>query len=227
LEAPIPTPDIDAKGKLDDTAEVRSPDNPFLSDPDDANLGGSGGFEGMAFRPNGHTFYPLLEKSVAGDPADALRIYEFKVNRPGFAHFVGFYRKAVPDHAIGDFTPINSQEYLVIERDGGQGAAVQFKKIFKIDINKIDKDGYIVKEEVVDLLNIADPNDLNGDGSTMFDFPFVTIEDVLVLSEDTILVANDNNYPFSVGRGPGIDNNEIIVLKLDKKLRLNKQIGVQ
>lgn len=78
----------------------------------------------------------------------------------------------------------------------------------------------------MDLLNVRDPSDLNGDGDTMFTFPFVTIEDVLVLDDDKILVANDNNYPFSVGRGPDIDDNEIIVLELDRKLRLSSKLGV-
>jgi len=215
LDAPISTPNINAMGNLDTTTEVRSPDNPFLSAPEEANIGRTGGFEGMAFRPSGYMLYPLLEKSVETDPADALRIYGFQPDGPDFADFVGFYRKTVSNHAIGDFTPINDKEYLVIERDSAQGATAQFKKIFKIDITMIDEDGYVYKEEVVDLLNIDDPNDLNGDGNTTFDFPFVTIENVLVLGEDTILVANDNNYPFSVGRGPDIDNNEIIVLKLD------------
>jgi hypothetical protein len=215
LDAPISTPNINAMGNLDTTTEVRSPDNPFLSAPEEANIGRTGGFEGMAFRPSGYMLYPLLEKSVETDPPDALRIYDFQPDGPDFADFVGFYRKTVSNHAIGDFTPINDKEYLVIERDSAQAATAQFKKIFKIDITMIDEDGYVYKEEVVDLLNIDDPNDLNGDGNTTFDFPFVTIENVLVLGEDTILVANDNNYPFSVGRGPDIDNNEIIVLKLD------------
>ena len=106
-----------------------------------------------------------------------------------------------------------------------QGPSAQFKKIFKINIKQTDKNGVVAKEEIVDLLDIADPNDLNMDGETSFDFPFVTIEDVLVLSEDTILVANDNNYPFSVGRGPDIDNNEIIILKLEQPLRVRPELG--
>ncbi|MEB3886881.1 hypothetical protein [Lyngbya sp. CCY1209] len=71
-----------------------------------------------------------------------------------------------------------------------------------------------------------DPNDVDGDGETTFTFPFVTIEDVLVLDENTILVANDNNYPFSVGRGPDIDNNKIIILELDEPLDLDPRLGV-
>ena len=52
---------------------------------------------------------------------------------------------------------------------------------------------YVAKSEVIDLMNIADPHDLNGDGSTAFTFPFVTIENVLILDGRTLLVINDNN----------------------------------
>ncbi|MGI8504446.1 MAG: calcium-binding protein, partial [Hassallia sp.] len=99
-------------------------------------------------------------------------------------------------------------------------------KIFKVDLSQKDANGFVQKEEVADLLNIQDPNDLNQDGSTSFRFPFQTIEDVLVVDANTILVANDNNYPFSVGRPPGIDNNEIIQLQLDKPLNLDPRVGL-
>ncbi len=223
LEPPVPTPDLDDEGELSSTEFVRSPQNPFLQDPTAANLGSSRGYEGMAFSPDRKTFYPLLEGTVTGDIAGALRIYEFSKGR--FRRLVGFYGLESPTHAIGDFTPVNSREFLVIERDGGQGAAAQFKKIFKIDLREVDEDGFVEKEEVVDLLNIEDPHDLNGDGEEVFRFPFTTIEDVLVLDEDRILVANDNNYPFSVGRPPEIDNNEIIVLRIPRKLRLDHRLG--
>ena len=127
---------------------------------------------------------------------------------------VGYYRLDAPSHAIGDFTPINAREFLVIERDNEQGDAAEFKKIFLVNFSEVDENGFVAKKEVVDLLNISDPNDLNGDGKTTFDFPFVTIEDVLVTAPDTILVANDNNYPFSLGRPPEIDNTEVIQIKL-------------
>ncbi len=203
----------------------------FIEEP---NLRTTRGYEGMAFSPDRQTFYPLLEGAVAGDPDNALRIYEFDPASSSFEDdLVGFYPTDVPGHAIGDFTPINDDEFLVIERDGGQGATAQFKKIFKIDISEVDDEGFVAKEEVVDLLDIDDPNDLNGDGDTNFDFPFVTIENVLVIDEDTILVANDNNYPFSQGRDPNpnddnaiIDNNEIIQIELDEPLDLAPGIGV-
>ncbi|MEL7242277.1 MAG: esterase-like activity of phytase family protein [Cyanobacteria bacterium J06573_2] len=190
-----------------------------------SNLPSSRGFEGMAFSPDRKTLYPLLEGAVEGDPEDALRIYKFDATTSKYTALVGFYQTSVPGHAIGDFTPINDAEFLVIERDGKQGDEAEFKKIFKVDISKIDENGYVEKSEVVDLLNIQDPNDLNKDGETKFDFPFVTIEDVLVIDEKTILVANDNNYPFSTGRDEGIDNNEIILLELDKSLDLDSRLG--
>ena len=224
LEAPITTPDVE-DGALSDTQTVRSPQNPFLADPADANLPRSRGYEGMAFSPNRQTLYPLLEGTVNGDPEGSLRIYEFDPRTATFRGFVGFYPLDVPGHAIGDFTPINNREFLVIERDGGQGPSAQFKKVFKVNTRRVDSDGFVHKEEIADLLDIDDPFDLNQDGDTTFTFPFVTIEDVLVLNERRILVANDNNYPFSLGRGPDIDNNEIIVLRLSEKLRLSSKLG--
>ena len=195
----------------------------------EANLRGSRGYEGMGFSPDRQTLYPMLEGTVFGDPEASLRIYEFDVAASAFEGIAGLYQMEASNHAIGDLTSINDTEFLVIERDGRQGADAEFKKIFKIDLSKVDSEGFVEKTEVVDLLNVADPDDLNGDGETTFTFPFVTIEDVLVLDESTILVANDNNYPFSIGRdlsGSEIDNNEIILLELDEPLDLDPRLGV-
>jgi uncharacterized repeat protein (TIGR01451 family) len=185
-----------------------------------SNLGGSRGIEGMAISLDKKTLYPLLEGTVSGDPANALRIYEFDVPSQKYKGLLGYYRKEDPNNSIGDFTVINQNEYLVIERDNGQGDTAKFKKVYKVDLSKKDQDGYVAKEEVVDLLTIQDPNDLNKDGNTQFKFPFQTIESIVVLDAKTLLIANDNNYPFSVGRPPAIDNNEIIQLELDKPLNL-------
>ncbi|EDX87604.1 Glycerophosphoryl diester phosphodiesterase family [Synechococcus sp. PCC 7335] len=209
---------------------VYSPDHPDVLVGDvESNLPRSRGYEGMAFSPDRTTLYPMLEGTVLGDPDSSVRIYEFDVESSTFEGLVGLYQMEAPSHAIGDFTPINATEFLVIERDGEQGDDAEFKQIFKVNLSALDEDGFVQKEAVVDLLNIADPNDLNDDGQTTFDFPFVTIEDVLVLDEDTILVANDNNYPFSIGRdrnGEIIDNNEIIQIKLDQPLVLDARLGV-
>ncbi|OLP15879.1 glycerophosphodiester phosphodiesterase [Leptolyngbya sp. 'hensonii'] len=202
------------------------PNRPYYGNQIVANLNRSQGFEGMAISPDKQTLYPLLEGTVVGDPANSLRIYQFDVKSQQYEGLVGYYHLESPTHAIGDFTVINAHEYLVIERDNNQGAGAAFKKIFKVDFSKQDANGFVYKEEVANLLNIKDPNDLNKDGSNTYTMPFQTIEDVLVIDADTILVANDNNYPFSVGRPPAIDNNEMVLLKLEKPLDVDPRVGL-
>ena len=202
---------------------VQSPQNPDLGDTL-PNLSGSRGYEGLAFSPDRQTLYPLLEGTVSGDPENSLRIYEFDVSSSSFRGLVGYY-PTTDGNPIGDFTPINDTEFLVIERDNGQGADAEFKKIFKIDISNVDENGFVEKTEIVDLLNIADPNDLNGDGETTFAMPFVTIENVVIVDEDTILIANDNNFPFSMGREGDIDNNEVVLIDLEEALNLDESLG--
>ena len=52
------------------------------------------------------------------------------------------------------------------------------------------------------------------DGSTTFTFPYVTIEDVLVLDANTVLVINDNNYPGVGGRDLNSDPTEFLKITL-------------
>ena len=198
----------------------------YYDDLVSANLGRSGGYEGLAGSPDGKTLYPLLEKTVNGDPAGSLRVYRFDVESKKFTGLAGFYRMDKATHAIGDFTPINDHEFIVIERDGSQANLNGFKKLFKIDISQKDAQGFFPKQEIANLLTIQDPSDLNGDGNKVYSMTFETIEDVLVLDANRVLVANDNNYPFSIGRPPAIDNNEMVVLQLDTPLDLDSRLGV-
>ncbi len=207
--------------------QVRSPDNPaVLAGEAVANLPRSRGFEGLAISPDGTQLYPMLEGTVTGDPAGALRIYNFDLKTNEYTGLQGYYQLDNPGHAIGDFTAVNDDEYLVIERDNNQADAAAFKKIFKIDLSEVDENGFVEKDELVNLLQVGDPGDLSGDGSSEFTFPFQTIEDLLVIDAKTLLVANDNNYPFSVGRPPAIDNNEIILINLPQPLTLAPGVGV-
>jgi glycerophosphoryl diester phosphodiesterase len=201
------------------------PNNPYYGDQVVANLNRSQGLEGLGFSPDRQTIYPMLEGTVVGDPAGSLRIYKFDVASGQYQGLVGRYQLSSPSNALGDLTPINDHEFLLIERDNLQGSSAAFKKIFKVNFNQVDANGFVAKQEVVNLLTIQDPNDLNKDGSNTYTMPFQTIENVLVLDSKTILVANDNNYPFSIGRPPNIDNNEIVVIELDQPLALDNRLG--
>ena len=171
----------------------------------------------------------LLEGTVTGDPTKSLRINAFSIDTEAYTGQQWLYALESAGTNIGDMTAINDHEFLVIERNGIQGtnpnAADGYKKIFKIDIDRIDADGFAAKSEVVDLLNLFDPNDLNLDGKTRFDFPFVTIENVLILDANTLLVINDNNYPGNGGRTlNGPDSIEFIKIRLDSPLAITAAV---
>ncbi len=187
----------------------------------------SQGFEGLAISPDGQTLYLLLKGIVFGDPATSLRIYQFDVQLQQYKGLFGYYRLEEPSHAIGDFTTVNQNEYLVIERDNNQGSAAKFRKIFKVDLSQKDADGFVAKEEVVDLLKVGDLYDLDGNGNNKLAFPFQITEDILVLDAKTLLVANENNYPLATRRPPVVDNKEFLILELDKPLPLIVQFTVK
>ncbi|MBA3920597.1 MAG: esterase-like activity of phytase family protein [Nostocaceae cyanobacterium] len=237
LEAPIAAPNT---LQLGNNSLVQSPDNPAFANLTDAervkaaNLPRSKGFEGMALSADGNKLYTLLEGPLVPDSQqNRLLINEFDLDNEHFTGTTYSYRldAPFPNRAIGDMTAINDHEFIVIERDNGQGDAsnpaftnpARSKKLYKIDINKIDNEGFVEKQLLADLLNISDPQNLGGDATQngVFKFPFVTIEDVLPIDNQTLLVANDNNYPFSVGRTPGqSDNNEFIKIRLSQPLDL-------
>src|SRR5262249_22306209 len=178
LDAPVPLPG------------VKSPDNPFLKPGETPNLPSSRGFEGMALSADGKKLYPMLEGPLTNDPdRRRLIINEFDLKAGQFTGRRWFYEldaATETGQSIGDMTAVNDHQFLVIERDNNQGTAAKFKKIFLIDFDKTDALGNLIKQEVVNLLNIADPNNLGGTGTGKFTFPFQTIEGVQVLDPWTL-----------------------------------------
>lgn len=153
-----------------------------------------------------------------------LRIFEFDA---GATRYTGReFRYALEEGAtaIGDFNMIDDRRALVIERDNGEGdpslacpspqaprpdcfpLPARFKRIVLIDL-MADENGFVKKLGHIDLMDISDPEnvarvkgdaarDLNG----KYTFPFFTIENVMRVDANTIMVAVDNNLPFSSGR---------------------------
>ena len=89
------------------------------------------------------------------------------------------------------------------------------------------------KTLLVDLLAIPDPTGVGGDGD-FFRLPFYTIESVHVVDERTLLVASDNNFPFSNGRarsrsgdrrGPlAADDTELVLVRLGTPLAVDRRL---
>lgn len=210
LEAPVSLPG------------VKSPQNPTLAPGEVANLPRSRGFEGMAISKDGKTLYPMLEGAITTDPDQRRRlIYEFDLQTESYTGRTWQVRFEQPEYSLGDLTALDEHRLLLIERDPPSGPAAAFKRIFVLDLRDVTADGFLVKHDAVDLLDIADaalislparPGDF-GLGNP-FKFPFETIESVLPLDGERLLVINDNNFPFSAGRNPTLpDDDEFIIVR--------------
>lgn len=198
LEAPIALPG------------VQSPQNPFLPDPDAWNLPASRGFEGMALSVDAMKLYPVNEGALRNDPDPRRRIVnEFDLRRGEYADRKWNYRvdAAFPNAVIGDFTALDRNRFVLIERDDAQGVDASQKKIYLVDLRRVDAEGYLEKRLVLDLLRIRDPELISlparpgefGVGDP-FSFPLQSVESLEVLGGERLLIANDNNYPGSDGR---------------------------
>jgi len=223
---------------------VRSPQNPFLNAAERPTLAASRGFEGVAISPDGSTLHALLEGAVLGDDARDLRLYSYDIAKAVVAPVFLKIRlealevagEATEENSIGEIKAVNDHQFLLIERDShGDGPTPPaMKKLFLVDIAQAaSHSGYASKKQLVDLLAIPDPAGLGGE-MNFFRFPFTTIESVHVVDGRTLLVASDNNFPFSNGRarsrsrdrtGPlSADNTEFVLIRLASPLEVDRRL---
>ena len=250
LEPPIATPGI------------KAPQNPTLNvaGGEEPNVATSRGFEGMGISPDRRTLYPLLEGAVGDDSAQDVLMLTFDIRRRRFSRDADVIRLEMPGakvnltlltrastglpaypgavaptgtggQAHGELTAINRHQFLFLERDGnGDGlAAPRFKKLFLLDT----RHGDVTKTLLADLMAVPDPGRVGGDGD-YFRFPFVTIESVYPYDEQTILVASDNNFPFSNGRSRSLTNErtgplfadatEMILIRLGSPIDVDRRL---
>ena len=206
----------------------------------------SRGYEGMAASKDGQYLYPLLEgplwneaekKWESQEGREYLRILEFSVAKGEWTGRSWKYALELNGNNIGDFNMIDADTGLIIERDNGEGVEgtacngparpdclnvpAKFKRVYKVSLKDADANGFVRKIGYIDLLDIQDPKGVAkvGGQDGKFTFPFVTIEDVDVVDAEHIIVANDNNLPYSSGRQLGKnDDNEFILLHVPELL---------
>ena len=174
-----------------------------------------------------------------------LRVLEFDTSSADWTGRVLRYRLEEGAASIGDFNMVDERRALVVERDNGEGdpglvcaeerrppacfpAPARFKRVYLIDLGEPDAEGFVRKIGHIDVMAIRDPDrtarqrgDLPpGAPADRFSFPFFTIENVAAVDADHIIVANDNNLPFSAGRHlTRADDNEFILLRAPELLR--------
>ena len=231
LAAPVPipvTPPLRPYGH--GSYFLRTPDNPGLrfgdhqKSPDElANLPRSGGIEGLARNADGSLIYASVEKPLRDDPERLRRsILEFDPAKGSFTSRFWFYRADSEGGSIASLEAFTDRVFLLIERDENDGAEAVTKRIYRVDLDDLDDEGYLKKTLICDLLNIRDNLGFTtaeagalGLGGN-YSFPYVTPESLVILDPLTLLVCNDNNYPMSTGRRPPStpDDNEFIRIQL-------------
>ena len=224
---PVPVP-ADLRGFAGGDSVLRSPDHPDLRGLDPAlaearaGLPRSGGLEGLARTPDGSRLYAAVEKALRDDPDPRRRlILEFDPAQGAFTGRHWTYRVERAGVSIGALAAVDAHVLLVVERDDREGPAASIKRIRRVDLRRTDADGVLATTPVADLLDVADPDGITAAEPGAFGlgpryaFPYVTPECLAVLDPHTLLVACDNNYPFTSGRRPGRpDDSEFIRLGL-------------
>ena len=255
LESPVPIPGVRTPQnpflRIGDRANAERP-----------TLAASRGPEGLAISPDGAKLYALLEGAVAGDDPRVLRIYVYEITRRAFA--AGFLKlclempsqqvnlasltdasgaRVYPDAvapptgpvSIGELKAVNERQLMMIERDnhGDDLPAPRFKKVLLLDLEQAAAHGGTVGKTLLDLLAIPDPSGVGADGD-FFRLPFYTIESVHMVDERTLLVASDNNFPFSSGRsrargsgrsGPLVaDDTDLILVRVGTPLDADRRL---
>ena len=216
---------------------LRAPQNPQNTAASPANLPSSRGFEAMTRNADGSRLYVTTESSIASEPDKRiLVVYEFDTRTEQYTGRTFRYAKDSSDFitgaannatnifVTGDMTHVADDRYIMIERDDFQGPPTSAnpprqKKLYLFDLNEHDTaTGTLSKRLIVDLLDIADPEDIGGPlagiPADRFNFPLQSVESVTPVDDFTLLVGLDNNYPGGNGRVPGTpDGTEIITLK--------------
>ena len=182
----------------------------------------SRGFEALAGSKNGRYLYPIIEGSYA-DETDLRRreIHEFDTKSGAYTGRTWNYETDQEPNVIGDAFTVKNDVLLIVERDDFEGDQSVTKRIYEIDLKRIDDRGYVEKTLVVDALRIANPDGIGaGDGygtGEVFSLPVQSFETVVQLQDGRLLIGNDNNYPGNDARIPGTpDDTEFDIIDLRK-----------
>ena len=231
-----------------DGVQLKGPDTPGISATSvkgtDWTVPRSGGYEGMALQPETGLLWAMLEKPLLAasgeNEGDFLRVMAFDPEARDWTGEGFKFKLAEGATAIGDFNFIDETRALVIERDNGEGEPslkcagdpradcfpnpAMVKHVVLIDAADVDAEGYVRRIGQIDLMNIADPEgkariETDGGEAGRFSLPFFTIEDVMRVDETHIMVAVDNNLPFSSGRKlDAAADNEVVLLSVPELL---------
>lgn len=218
---------------------LRSPDHHAPDPAAPPQVQRSGGFEALAAEPGGARLWALLEKPLLdarGQPEGAfLRLLAFD---PARGAWTGESRRvplAPGATSVGDLAFAADGGAWMLERDGGEGdpgrtcvqgqrppacfaTPARLRHLVRLVFDAAA--GEARRVAAYDLLDLADPRGVarqRGDTALpagRFGLPFATLEALAVLADGRLLIANDNNLPFSAGRFLArADDTEFVLLR--------------
>ncbi len=173
----------------------------------------SGGFEALGRAPSGRLL-AAFEKPVQGEGVLAVPF-----DPPTRTFGPERWRFELPEraHSLTELQLTGERTGLALVRDDTEGRLDGYKWVMRFELPP--GGGAVHLEPLVNLLALRAPGQaaVAGEVGTgdPFAMPFITIESLVVLGPRRLAIANDNNYPFSVGRHLGSgqpDDTELIVV---------------
>jgi hypothetical protein len=199
---------------------IVSPNNPLLNGAPSTHPN-SRGLEAMAITPDRKFLYAALEGATLADEDQSRRlIFEFSTRREEFTGRHVQYRTEDPGYLVADMWAVDRHRFVAIERDAGRGETALFRRIYLVDLRRVDAAGFLVKKQVVDLASIPDPDLVSlpalHPGDVGLGNPFrvtcESVEAVHLVRGNRLLVGCDNNLP-NTGRNPDFaDDSEFILV---------------
>jgi len=212
LQAPVPFPD----GK--------SPANPYLSADETPRVASSRGFEALASSRSGRYLYPVVEGAFT-DESDARRrwIYQFDTRRDAYTGRRWAYQTDQDANVLGDAVTVGRGRMLVIERDDFEGPLAVTKRVYELNLRRLDREGFVKKRLVLDALGIANPGRIGADTGygtgEQWSLPVQSFETLTVLLDGRLLIGNDNNFPGNSARVPGTPDATEMALVAFRRIR--------
>jgi hypothetical protein len=201
---------------------LMSPNNPLLNGQPPTHPN-SRGLEGMAITPDRTQVYAALEGATLADLDQSRRyVFQYDTRAREFTGQVLQYRTEAPTNLIADMWALSRHRLVLIERDGGRGLAATFRRVYVVDVRRVDASGFLEKTMVVDLTKIPDPDLVSlpaiHPGDLGLGDPFwvmsESVEAIHLIGGQRLLIGCDNNFP-NTGRNPALaDDNEFIVVRV-------------
>lgn len=118
---------------------------------------------------------------------------------------------------MSDLAAVDASHLLVLEKTGANPAATPFARVFEVDLQHTDRQGYLQRQQVVDLLNIKDPHQIAVTGAHARHgarMPYAVpagVESIVKLGPQEIGVNNDNNLGGG-GASDLVDDSDLAVI---------------